>query len=269
MRSIEEALQQRSSESRIVELDSLRGLAACVVIFCHLRAPFTVASPRWFLTPVFNGHVSVILFFVLSGYVLSLPFWRGRQWAYPQYLIRRFFRLYVPYGFAVCFALLVGGRLIGSRLPLTSWFYVTWHSPLTLRLLGSQFLTIDTSGKINIAFWSLRYEMEMSRLMPFICACLRSLSVKTALLLAFAIEVIGYAGIHLFKDGWGWLEVSKTVAFGSCFVLGAILAKERAAVARIYSTQSLFPRELHLRRPALSCSISRTTNYRYPEPVAL
>ena len=241
MKQVEDALQKRSSVRRIVELDSLRGLAACVVILCHLIAPIGF-GPQWYLRPIFDGHVSVVLFFVLSGHVLSLPFWQGKQLTYTRYLIRRFFRLYVPYAVAVCFALLVGKHLIGSQLPLTSWFYVTWHTPFTASLIASQFLAIDTAGKINIAFWSLRYEMEMSMMMPLICACLRMLTTKRALSLALGIEMAGFAGFHLFENGGFWLEVSKTLAWGSCFLFGALLAKEKDAIARRYTALSIASR---------------------------
>lgn len=244
MVNAETALRQRSSMVRIVELDSLRGLAACVVILCHLRAPFISTNPQWYLRPIFDGHVSVVLFFVLSGYVLSLPFWSGREQVYSQYIIRRFFRIYVPYAAAVCFALIVGVHLIGARLPLTPWFYVTWHTSFTPRLIAAQFFTIDTGGKINIAFWSLRYEMEMSIVIPVICRILDRLSIKNELLVALGIEVIGFAGVHAFTKWSPRYEVFGTVVWTSCFLLGGLLARERETIARAYSNLSRFARLL-------------------------
>jgi len=238
MAGVEEILRNRSSVKRIIELDSLRGIAACIVVLCHLRAPFVATELKWYLRPIFDGHVSVIIFFVLSGYVLSLPFWLGTQLPYSKYLIRRFFRIYVPYAVAVCCSLIAGMNFLDSQLPLTKWFYICWHTPFTLRLIASQFLTIDTAGRINIAFWSLRYEMEMSIAIPLICMFVRRLSVRMALLLSFAIELVGFGGLHLFKDTGLGREVSTTIVWSSCFLLGALLAKERKTISKKYGTFS-------------------------------
>jgi peptidoglycan/LPS O-acetylase OafA/YrhL len=232
-------LNQGVRQRRIVELDSLRGIAACVVVLCHLRSVFrTDTNLQWYLRPFFDGFVAVVLFFVLSGYVLALPTWRGTRPPYGQYITRRFFRIYVPYACAVCLAIIAGWHLIGTQLPLTGWFYRMWHTPLTPRLILSQLFLMDTSGKINVAFWSLRYEIEMSMLMPLICKVLRPLSVKWALLLAFGTEGVGVCGIHIFaKSSWK-LELFTSILWSSCFMLGAIIARERDSIAKLYSSLS-------------------------------
>jgi peptidoglycan/LPS O-acetylase OafA/YrhL len=208
-----------------------------VVILCHLRAPFFDAAERWYLRPIFDGHVSVVLFFVLSGYVLALPFWRDKRIGYLRYFIRRFVRIYIPYAISVCVAVSVGTHFVGAQLPLSHWFYVSWHTPFTSRLIASQFLTIDTAGKINIAFWSLRYEMEMSFLIPLICKALGTLRARTALLSAIATELVGFAGLHLFSQEW-LLEASRSVVWASCFILGALLAREWDSITETYATLS-------------------------------
>jgi len=128
-------LQQRTAGERIFALDAVRGIAAFTVIWYHFRLAFESREPRWYFTPFFAGHQAVILFFVLSGYVLSIPYWRGGQKPYVQYLIRRLFRIYVPYVGAVLFAVTAAWHLSGAQLPLTPWFYKTWHTELTGRLL--------------------------------------------------------------------------------------------------------------------------------------
>jgi peptidoglycan/LPS O-acetylase OafA/YrhL len=91
-------------QARFVELDSLRGLAALTVVLGHLRllwqGEVQPASPTLnllfkILNPAGNG--AVILFFVLSGFVLSLPAVAGRPQKYIVFLIRRIFRIYLPY----------------------------------------------------------------------------------------------------------------------------------------------------------------------------
>jgi peptidoglycan/LPS O-acetylase OafA/YrhL len=103
-----------SQGQRFVELDALRGVAACTVVLHHLAQAYSFESP-WYLRPLVAGHEAVILFFTLSGFVLSLPFWnRGSNGPYGQYLIRRFFRIYVRCTLAECTACLYRSTLLNG-----------------------------------------------------------------------------------------------------------------------------------------------------------
>ena len=89
------------SARRLTSLDALRGIASFSVVLCHCwtaipnAARATLASSMWSpLIDIFtNGSAAVIIFFVLSGYVLSLPFFHGTQPGYPRYLFKRFCRI--------------------------------------------------------------------------------------------------------------------------------------------------------------------------------
>jgi len=231
--AIERQLSQRTPGRRILALDALRGLAALSVVFIHFHAAFNeFARPHWYLLPIIGGN-PVTLFFVLSGYVLSIPYWLGKQPSYSVFLVRRFFRIYVPYAAAVLIAILVASRLLYSQLPVTPWFYRTWQSPLTWSLISSQLFTIDTTPKINTAFWSLRYEMEMSVVFPAVCWTISRLRPWGALL---ATIVVAKAGFILYNhpEHPVWQEFGAALAYGSFFLLGAILAWKSEAVARLY-----------------------------------
>jgi peptidoglycan/LPS O-acetylase OafA/YrhL len=111
------------------ELDSLRGLAAITVLIAHYSNLFMVQSGPYVrvgefvqsvrrtpLFAVFAGHEAVMLFFVLSGFVLSLQFLKGKPVDYGSFAIKRIFRIYVPYlialGVAVtCCKFLYSGRI--------------------------------------------------------------------------------------------------------------------------------------------------------------
>jgi peptidoglycan/LPS O-acetylase OafA/YrhL len=244
--NVEESLRTRSSVTRLVELDSARGVAAAVVVLCHLRAPFFSGTQEvWYLRPIFDGFPPVALFFVLSGFVLALPFWKAKQPTYGTYIVRRFFRIYVPYAAAVCFSLFVGMHFSNAQLPLSPWFYKQWHTPFSAAVIARQFLLIDTSGKINVAFWSLRYELEMSLIFPAICFVLRKLSAGMGLTLGLGMYLAGNLAIHMARSSTGWrLESAETLTYASCFVLGALLAREREAIARIYASLTLWQRAL-------------------------
>src|SRR3954470_23660048 len=98
--------------NRLPSLDGLRGLAALVVVVhhCALTVPALAAqmfgpdnsSPAWWLawTPAYllwAGREAVLVFFVLSGFVLSLPrLSGGKSGRWASYYRKRMVRLYVP-----------------------------------------------------------------------------------------------------------------------------------------------------------------------------
>jgi peptidoglycan/LPS O-acetylase OafA/YrhL len=200
VQNTEEALlQERSSRGRLFQLDALRGLAAFCVIWYHLRQAFPSARSHNPILVVFtSGHQAVDLFFVLSGYVLSMPFWLGKQAPYPRYLLRRFFRIYVPYFVAMLLAWACAYHFLYRHLPLTSWFQKTWQTPLTLGLFV-QSVFMSTSPAINTAFWSLRIEAEFSILLPLFCWLVLRLRTVPILLLSIASFV---SGMYVADEDW-------------------------------------------------------------------
>ena len=58
-------------QGHIVELQSLRGIAACAVMIGHALVYYE--TPDWFrdIALLANGRAAVVIFFVLSGYVLT------------------------------------------------------------------------------------------------------------------------------------------------------------------------------------------------------
>ena len=85
-------VQQLTTPSRDHALDGIRGIACLIVLISHFMQFFL---PSVFVqnqidhygekyiseTPfniLYNGHFAVMLFFVLSGMVLSIPFFKGK-----------------------------------------------------------------------------------------------------------------------------------------------------------------------------------------------
>src|SRR5271163_1156535 len=79
--------EPREKTGKLVPLEGLRGIAAAVVVMYHLVLGFTQkgvgAVPHghggWdavyqFGLGMLNGSAAVAVFFVLSGFILSLPF---------------------------------------------------------------------------------------------------------------------------------------------------------------------------------------------------
>jgi peptidoglycan/LPS O-acetylase OafA/YrhL len=92
---------------RILELDSLRGVAAIMVVFFHYSTRFDGLyghSPElgW---EVPWGHLGVHLFFIISGFVIFLTLQRTRK---PKdFIVSRFARLYPAYWISVLFTFTV------------------------------------------------------------------------------------------------------------------------------------------------------------------
>ena len=66
-------MPQSHAKGTIVELQSLRGLAALLVAAHHCCWYYTYSpGTKRLLEILLNAHAAVVLFYVLSGYVLSL-----------------------------------------------------------------------------------------------------------------------------------------------------------------------------------------------------
>ena len=145
-----------SSVSRLLFIESLRGLAACQVLLLHYCAAFLpvlarVPGPAHFdaeatlsHTPVFtlmDGYSAVYLFFVMSGFVLAPSFLRARQ-GVPLQVSKRFVRLFLPvlaaFGCALLLLLaLPQGRDAAQAFSQSGWLQAMGHNPMTWQALLS------------------------------------------------------------------------------------------------------------------------------------
>jgi peptidoglycan/LPS O-acetylase OafA/YrhL len=150
-------------------LTGLRGIAACWVMLFHLwglaRAPRVVVAGLD-LTPLFSvGYLGVDLFFVLSGFLLGLPFlaWALGRKPFPDlrtYAKRRCLRV-LP-AFYIQLAILV-----------VAGFLVTGAWPIGLRqlfaYLGMQFVFFDgIAPMLNGVWWTLPVEWNFYLVLPLL-----------------------------------------------------------------------------------------------------
>ena len=136
--------------SRAFELDGLRGLAALFVFFSHVAGlvpHFDESGPSHSILHIFwDGASAVTLFFVLSGYVLSLPFTGSapKRLDLAGFLLRRVTRLYPAYWFALVIA--IGLRYVVLRhnnLQMISvWAGSLWTAPINLGTLIEHFFMV-------------------------------------------------------------------------------------------------------------------------------
>lgn len=103
---------------RLNHLDSIRGIAACVVVMFHcwlltsdaFRNSLNTLSTALHSVPdlvlyglekvLRSGHPAVMVFFVLSGFVLACSLGK-KQTPYVGYAVKRFFRIYPVFIVAV------------------------------------------------------------------------------------------------------------------------------------------------------------------------
>jgi peptidoglycan/LPS O-acetylase OafA/YrhL len=224
------------------ELDALRGLAAFVVVLGHytrLWDTSTLSSTaRVLLDKVFiiffNGHCSVILFFLLSGFVLTLPYKRGNELPYRTFVLRRLARIYLPYLAALIVALLADWQL-HRPMQVSVWFSKTWTAPLSCSLILQHILLIGNynTAQVNTAFWSLAVEMRLSLLFPLLCIPLLRWNRRVAIAIFGTLVILDIATPHLVSHRLTSLSAGNvtdmTLGFVS-FAVGILLARwlERA-----------------------------------------
>ncbi len=113
--------------NRLAELDVLRGLAAMLVIWIHVSEVYIHLPPgsegrrSWVLDVAVMGNLGyagVLLFFLISGFVICHSLTGTRAQGSRKFLIRRFFRLYPAFWLSIPLGLVTMQWLFG-RWPGT------------------------------------------------------------------------------------------------------------------------------------------------------
>jgi peptidoglycan/LPS O-acetylase OafA/YrhL len=177
----EAALSPSQPHNRFRSLDGLRGVAALIVVFHHsllvlpaaanLSAIPPTGSALWWLefTPLkvlTAGNEAVLIFFVLSGFVLVLPVVRSSSYDWVAYYFRRTIRLYLP----VVASIVLAAIAIYVH-PQKSGNGSSWVDAYSVRSpnwgLFLQSLDIfEPANAVNNPLWTLRWEMIFSLALP-------------------------------------------------------------------------------------------------------
>ena len=81
----------------IKKLNSIRAFAALYVMIAHLMLEIFKGSSFIFLFKF--GQEAVMLFFLLSGFVISISYFKNPNINFGSYFIKRFRRIYEKRGF--------------------------------------------------------------------------------------------------------------------------------------------------------------------------
>lgn len=160
----------------IAEVDGLRFVAIAAVVLVHINRyagsyfMTEAISPgeAWISKTLDLGRYGVQLFFVLSGFLLALPFarWRlglGSQPSLRAYYFRRLTRLEPPYVVSMLL-LFVGGIVAFGADGLSRW------PNLVASLLYAHGVVYGTESVINSVAWTLEVEVQFYLLAPFLSA---------------------------------------------------------------------------------------------------
>jgi len=234
---------------RYKSLDSLRGVAALIVVFHHCGLMLFVGdSPRWIedspLRLLVAGQGSVFVFFALSGFVLFLTFRSTDRFRYAPFIVKRFMRLYPPFVAAILFSALLYALVQPRVIPeLGAWFNdSSWQVPPTLGVIaGNLALTDDNDlqGLDNV-MWSLGHEVRISAIFPLIAFCVW----KNWYLTATVSLVASVASAHFDRgqiSEWVY-DPLRTPQYLFLFAGGAALALHAQTVRRRLGSAPLWAR---------------------------
>lgn len=177
------------AKTHISYLDTIRGLAALTVISEHFviayGLPCQSDSCKYILdfSPLhiwWDGSAAVSMFFVLSGLVLSIKYFRDghrpnlSRFHLAQFLIGRMFRIWLPYLLVLLisaglFVLAFHSVFPVTILPASDWITGMWHNyPLTASdMLRESFLLNMPSLIVLLPqSWTLGIELMISLLLP-------------------------------------------------------------------------------------------------------
>ncbi|MBI3369389.1 MAG: acyltransferase [Burkholderiales bacterium] len=208
-----------------IYLDLVRFLAAVLVYMYH-------SNQRWLTTdvlPLSNyGHSSVIVFFVLSGFVIAyVTDTKERDWiSYGASRIARVYSVVIP-ALVLCLA----ADAIGRQIAPTHYDYP--FNQFGLRILGSLLMLNEVWGVSitsfsNVPFWSITYEFwyyALFGVITFVRGRARWwLAGGLALLLgpkilllaplwAAGVALYHWRALHAITVGWAWvMTVGSAVA---------------------------------------------------------
>lgn len=213
---------------RLTALDGMRGVAAAIVVVFHYFAMLHPhATPRYSDTPLmladtplallWNGEFAVLVFFVLSGFVMAAAAER-RADKIVSNVVTRYFRLALPMAASVVLALLwltlfpTAARDLAAALPAPSeWlgFTVQGDIPSIWAGLweGAVGSLVAGASPINNVLWTMQVEFVGSvALFVVYWVGRHSMTLRFVALAGFAV-----LGLMVIRDAY------------LCFVTGALL----------------------------------------------
>ncbi len=202
------------AKTHITYLDSIRGLAAFTVINDHFVTAYDLPCENLFCkrlldySPLhiwWDGSAAVSMFFVLSGLVLSLKYFRlGHQadlnsFKLMPYMTGRLFRIWLPYLVILLISAAfywptVNSPLLKTALPPTEWIVNMWrnHALTPIAMLRESFLlSLPDMVVLLPQAWTLTIELVLSLLLPIGLLLAKQGSLWLGLFSVIAVFLLG------------------------------------------------------------------------------
>lgn len=206
-----ERLEHRTGGADVLPgIDGVRAIAVSLVVAFHAHAyagePYVAPFGVFDLTPwLDSGYLGVDLFFVLSGFLLMLPWakshYNGRESpSVAQYFKRRIYRIVPAYYLHLAVLFLAVAPVVHSYGFLTSedgYLNILAHLSFTQFFFPST----ATGAGINGALWTLSIEAQFYLLLPFVARFFVGRRLWWGLLVALLIsEIWRYISSHQLLD---------------------------------------------------------------------
>lgn len=207
------------SPRAIATLDAVRGGAAVYVVLHHLSVAMNL--PIWIRAPLLFGPEAVIVFFLLSGFLI-FHHERDRPDGIAGYALRRALRLY---------PMLIVAMIVSALVMLAHgwlWARFSWRG-LFGTLFGLQDVAWLKPGVIvgtflgNLPLWSLSYEMAFYAMFPAVLVAWKRWPAATNHLVGLA-SILAYASYVAWPNHW-----SLVTAYFGLWWAGAVAAQAHAA----------------------------------------
>lgn len=224
-----------SGKAILEEIDGLRFLAILYVIIAHLHGFYTVKTPffrdqlsdstllRLAGSIGRNGQHGVAIFFIISGFILAMPFAKqyldstGNRISLKQYYLRRLTRLEPPYIIAL---LLLTAAIVLKGLH--SFEELLPH--LIASLTYTHNIVFNSMSWITPVAWSLEVEVQFYILAPFLASIFLLKKQKLRIFI-----LIGGVVLSAILQEMSWFQNSFSLSMSllgwfQYFLVGFILA---------------------------------------------
>jgi len=224
------ALSRETSSGRFIpEMDGLRFAAIGMVVLFHLNGYLTVKSKLFYPVPptdwlaqvAYVGFRGVELFFVISGFILGLPFAAHHLKGKPavslrKYYLRRLTRLEPPY-FVAAIVLF----LLAIWIQKADAHALVPHLAASLSYLHN--LVYGAQSSVIGVAWSLEIEVQFYILVPLLTLlfAIKNKLIRRMTLLALIIAVLIAQAMFLHGSPRASLSI---LAYLQFFLVGFLLA---------------------------------------------
>ncbi|MCK9463681.1 MAG: acyltransferase [Proteobacteria bacterium] len=208
-------------------LDGVRGLAILLVLSDHL-ALATLDNPSWIGKLLQSGYLGVDLFFVLSGFLITLGLLKTREQPgyFRSFYLRRAARIMPLYYAVMILAVLFLIFVEPGRPPLDGYDNLAWPLTFTTNvaialkmdwLLHSRYFVVDH-------FWTLAVEMQFYLVWPVLILWVRGKRLPIALVGIIALALASRFVADHYLGKWSYGAYLLTICRMDQFAIGGLLA---------------------------------------------